>query len=257
MRAMLKNATTMWSFPCGLVCATFVGLCLSARATSAATINFQEGASPTVGYTMAETDLRESSPGSNFAGARINVGSLSTSANDRMRNVLSFDIDGVGGVAPGDTVTSATLTFNVWGRANWDSNTDLLAVHSLTTNFSEGTATWNSPWGTAGGDYVATSLTAVTNTTGASFTIPSTPAFVAAANDAIADNNGVLNLILIAPNNEGLTVGSFIELYSAEFGTPSQHPLLTLTTVPPVPEPGTLGLLLVGAVLLRRRSARR
>src|SRR5687767_251325 len=78
-----------------------IAMALAPAATAASTtVNYQHLVSPTPAFLMEDADLRQSSPNVNFAAANINLGTLNAGGNQRMRSVMSFDLDALGGLTP-------------------------------------------------------------------------------------------------------------------------------------------------------------
>jgi len=232
-----------------------LGASLVAIAPAAAapwTATFQEGVSPTGAYDVEDTELRSSAPDDSFeVNPRWNIGTYGPVE----REVAGFPIS-----LPVDSVV-ISVTLDVWQNGDSGGAHKQLDLYRITNaNFTnESEATWNSaneatasPWATAGGDYdptVLSSITPTTNTAGTQYTFASSPAFVAAANAALA-GDGLLRLLVRTPDEVTFGYESFRGSDngpSAEF-----HPRLTLTYVP---EPASLGALALGglALLSRRR----
>jgi hypothetical protein len=233
--------------------------------TSAATIDFQEGLKPTTAFTSSDSSLRAKAPTSNYGSTSyLYLGGIS---QEPARMVLSFNLKAAGGLSDGDTISSVKLTITRQSSSGtgWDSGTDSLktmTIQRLTTPFTESGVTWNdsaesTPWATTGGggDFSATTLSSVVEgaANNGTDTFTSTTDFAAAAQDALDHNNGILNLIIRAPNAE--STSNYVQFWSHRTGTKSYHPLLEVTTA--VPEPATTGLLViggVGALAARRRK---
>ncbi len=83
--------------------------------------------------------------------------SIDTSGGDLGdgRLLAKFDLSGI---APTATVTGVTLRLTKTGGST---NAKDVAVHQVTTGWDEASATWNTPWGTAGGDYDSTELDSI------------------------------------------------------------------------------------------------
>lgn len=243
-------------------CALLTLLLFPPAMVGAVSVSYREGVSPTAGFVAEDADLREGSPSANLPVSNINLGSISTGGNQRGRTVISFDLDATGGftVADAGSITNVALTLTLRGRfGSWTSYTAsqrLIELHALTNNFSEGTVTWNSPWINPGGDYSSTVLSSFTDDLSSStFTFPSSPAFIAAAQNALNNNGGVLSLLLLAPNAEGLSSMAWLELDSSDRPGGSalsanalNRPLLIVQ----IPEPGAMSLLGLGGLLLWR-----
>jgi hypothetical protein len=240
-----------------LAAATVAGLSVAA---SAATIDFQEGLTPTTGYVSPDSSIRAAASTTNYdSSGYLDVGGISTQP---VRFVISFDLDAAGGLSAGDTIASVklVLTKRESSGSGWDDAHPVVQVQRLTTPFDATKVSWvdsaaSTPWTTAGGDFSSTILSSVSETAAvnATDTFASTANFVAAAQDALDNNNGVLNLIIRAPSQEATS--NYVRFWFAQTGTKAYHPILEVTTA--VPEPATMGLLViggVGALAARRRK---
>src|ERR1043166_971513 len=136
-----------------------------------------------------------------------------------------------------------------------EGNGDFLGNESerfgVTWNRIKNDGTMDIPWANPGGDFSATVLSSASVTSDASvfYTFGSSAAFVAAAQDAVA-NSKPLQLILYAPTTE-TGPDRFVRWDSDDASSASFHPLLTVSFVP---EPSITALLgLSGLLLLRAR----
>ncbi|MBI2888059.1 MAG: DNRLRE domain-containing protein [Chloroflexi bacterium] len=77
--------------------------------------------------------------------------------NKRGRSLARFDL-----LAVPDTATVSVGTLSLTQTATVTGRT--LGAHKVTTSWAEGTATWSSPWTTAGGDFNATATGTATTT---------------------------------------------------------------------------------------------
>ncbi|MCC6422825.1 MAG: DNRLRE domain-containing protein [Phycisphaerales bacterium] len=234
-----------------LAAATVAGLVVSA---SAATIQYQENVSPTNPYDVPATEIRAASATTNYSGGTNGLDAGRYSALPT-RSVISFDLKATGGLSGGETIQSVTLDLTKMLDTNFSSTSTtnkLLEIHALTHGFNGTQASWNNsatgtPWTTAGGDYSSTVLTSVTQSAAnnSADTFITSAQFVAAAQDALDNNNGILNLILIAPNAEAASGNNlYVRFYNSNTTTAAYRPLLTVTTV--VPEPATSALFILG-----------
>lgn len=71
--------------------------------------------------------------------------------NGEMRGLLRFDLSEI---PAGSTILAAHLYLNPVDSNNGQVN----SIYRVTTQWSEGTVTWNDPWNIPGGDYDPTSL---------------------------------------------------------------------------------------------------
>ena len=236
----------------------------------AATITFQEGVGPTVGYDHISKDIR-SQPASNNGGQTL-VGNQPGGVG-KIRTLMSF---GLSAIPAGSTINSISLTL-VTDNQDQGGNAAGVGVINLHEIIPNGVAandmidgsTWSNwsstgTWTTEGGDYSPTALTSSAindaNTNGrleygetAAFS--STPAFVAAAQAAF-DAGLPLEFILLSPTAEGnATAQNFFRFVSDNHPTTNLRPLLVIDYT--VPEPSTAAFALLSAGLLIRRSRRR
>lgn len=234
---------------------------------SAAVINYQENVSPTNPYDVPSTEIRKAASTTNYSGGTNGLDAGRYSALPT-RSIISFDLKATGGLTGGETIQSVTLSLTKMLDTNFaDASTEnkLLEIHALTHGFNGDQASWDNsatgtPWITAGGggDYSATVLSSVTQSAAnnAADTFATTANFTAAAQDALDNNNGILNLILIAPNAEAASGNNrYVRFYNSNNATASYRPLLTVTTA--VPEPTGLTLFGLGTMLLLDRRHHR
>jgi hypothetical protein len=103
---------------------------------------------------MADAHLSANEPATNFGGwSKLYVGH-----NDTLRPVLAADLSGIPTTAE---VTQATLYLWVDSFAGGGSP-HTLSVHQVLTPWDEATATWRTPWSTAGGDFDPTAAGSAT-----------------------------------------------------------------------------------------------
>lgn len=224
--------------------------CLLGARASADTILFQEGVSPTAGFVTPDGGIRSGSQSNNSIGGTLDVGTVS---GNIARSLVSFNL--LAGLQATDQIGSITLQLT---KTRETANFDKTIYVYLVAPFVEGQATWNNskastPWTTPGGDFnAAAPLTSLLDTSdsGQTLTFPSTPALVAAAQNALQNQGGVLYLLLAAPDAE--SIAAYAGFAQGENPTASSRPLLTVTTV--IPEPASLSLLgLAGMTVLTRR----
>lgn len=236
----------------------------------AATISFQEGVGPTVGYDHISKDIR-SQPASNN-GSQTLVGNQPAGVG-LIRTLMSF---GLSAIPAGSTINGISLTLVTDGQDQGGNmagvgivNLHEIIPNGLAANNMIDGATWSNwsatgTWTTAGGDYSPTPLASSTlndaNSNGKlewgeTAVFSSTPAFVAAAQAAF-DAGLPLEFILIAPTAEAGTSGqNFFRFVSDNHTTTNLRPLLVIDYT--IPEPSTAVFALLSAGLLARRSRRR
>jgi hypothetical protein len=164
----------------------------------------------------------------------------------------STDIHPFAAVDP--TVELHQITANtpmIEGSGNFFGSTSDPA--GVTWNRIQNNGTSDVPWTTPGGDFGVILASQVVSSDGTFYTFASSPAFVAAAQDALDNRGGLLQLILLAPASEGFG-GAFVRWDSDDASTAASRPLLTITAF--VPEPSSCVLFLGAALLLARRKAR-
>lgn len=144
---------------------------------------------------------------------------LHVGANDTSRAVMRFDLSAL----PADAqVTRATLRLYVEAFGGGGSPADL-AAYRLTTDWAEGSVTWNAPWAKAGGDFAEPPVTARVSKAdvGKYVELDVTPWAQAWAADGAANRGVILRLI----NQTSFT---YYRLPSGEYWTPAQAPTLEL-----------------------------
>jgi hypothetical protein len=229
------------------------------------TIQYQEDVSFGGTYQHLGAELRGSLPNHNSGGEPL----IRTGGSGDLRTALAFDLTGI---TSDMIITSIRLQMHAdsieGGSPFVEIHRVQHATHSMIEGafsgapFSEGGpdpvgVTWNRVqndgssdilWATPGGDFSATVLSSVTVTSGgASYLFASSSAFEAAAQDALVNNGGLLELILTSPSS------AFVRWNSDDATTAGFRPLLEVSYVP---EPTATALLgLGGLVLLRRRQS--
>jgi hypothetical protein len=268
------------NFLIAIVCLLATFWTLADRA-AAATINYQQGVSPSGAYSHQATGLFStgtfaSVPGGLFGGSDtvMRVGIATTPGGEILRTVLSYDLTNV---PASNVITSVTLTVSVASGADDDPNLstigpiELHAIVPLGNTFVETEVNWfdrkaGTPWTTPGGDFSSTVLSTIgpfDPTVVASYTFPSTSQFVAAANAALSAGQP-LQLIALDPTTEAALVANptteiFARFHSDDSATAGLRPLLTIETQA-VPEPSTfalaaLGLMSLGIIAWRRQRS--
>ena len=237
---------------------------------AAATVIFQEGVSPTIGYGHLAQDFRGSGATNN--GTDTLVG-MQVGGVLQIRTVLSFDLSMI---PAGAVIDSLNLVMTVNNLGNGTiSGLGAIEVHEVipnalaTNNLVDGQVTWTtwktgSNWTTAGGDFgiLLTSALIVDGDAdnqidnGEKATFASSAAFITAAQNAF--NAGLpLELILLSPTAEGAVSSNFARFGSDTAATTSNRPQLTIDYTP-APEPSAMAMLAVTAVgMLSRRIRQR
>jgi hypothetical protein len=225
-----------------------------AQAATPVTLLFQQGLN---GYTgAADTYVSGAEPDFALGGEP----ELSIDASDGglpSQGLIRFDGlfgTGPGQIAPGDTITQATLTVQITSAGSG------IRFHEMLQPWNEAGVTWNS----LGGGIVANGVMAAAN-----------PLFSVGANDGssnIPSGTFVFDFTLALQRvQSGAAPGlgwallpfmpdgtNGVDFYTREWSEIAERPLLSVQ-VTPIPEPGTwamlaAGLLAVGALQRRRRA---
>ena len=185
------------------------------------------------------------------------------------RSVLSFPLSGIPQNA---TLTGISLDFWTHPIDAGTGTVSALELRELTAPPVEGTgsgstatdgagsgATWINrtqtlPWTAPGGDFNSTILSTVPSFNPASLgvkrTFPSSSAFLATAQNAVA-NESPLNLMLLSPSPESSSTTNFTRLASDDHPNTALRPLLALTWTPtpaPVINPGPAPAAIAGEI---------
>jgi hypothetical protein len=231
--------------------------------SGATTIQYRQGVFPNGSYSHLGSELRQTSPNNNWGGSDL-IRSGNSSGNF-LRTVLGFDLTGI---TSDMVITSVSLQMHVNSQAGLGA---VVEAHRLTNSISmiEGTGndavhptgvTWNRIqnngssdilWANAGGDFDSTVLSSVSATSGDGvfYTFASSPAFVAAAQDALVSDGGLLEFILYSPNAEAVFAENFVRWDSDDASESTFRPLLSVSYVP---EPTAAALAGLGGLWLLR-----
>jgi hypothetical protein len=174
----------------------------SAAPSTIATVNFQEGVSPTAGYNHGAVYIRQTQAGTNQDSdpdTELIVG-FTTNA-DEMRGLFEYDISSI---PASSGINEVSLVLGTDG--NGQSASITINLHEYDFDFDETTATWNAPApGDGAGGTLGTLLTSATfDPSGAAgdITFPDSAAFQTAVSDALAAD-GVLRFIIARSDNSG------------------------------------------------------
>jgi uncharacterized repeat protein (TIGR01451 family) len=192
-----------------------------------ANTTYVNGSALVTGYTSgtvtlpddADTYLHEGRSANTNYGADDPLQVRYSTAYER-RALVHFDLSAI---PAGVTINSATMQFNVSGAA---ANITSINLYRLTRAWGENTATWNSPWTTAGGDYDTGTLIGsfVPATTGIkTVSTPNLTSLVGNWYSGAASNDGV---ILVAQAGGTSNTAS---VNSRENGTAADRPGLTVS----------------------------
>ncbi len=216
----------------------------SVSVAAPASLELRQGAN---NYSHAATFLRSDSNTWN-SGSRdlLLVGKSATSGNF-FRSVLSFPLTGIPANA---TLTGVSLDLWTHPTQAGTGSVAALELRELSATPVEGSgnsstdaavgagtgATWlnrtaTTTWNTPGGDFGATALSTIagfnTTTLGVQKTFPSTAAFLAAAQAAVAAGQP-LDLMILSPLTESGPSAAFTRFASDDHTTATQRPRLTL-----------------------------
>ena len=142
------------------------------------------------------------------------------------RVIIHFDLSSI---PSGSVINSATLKLTE--TATYGS-TRTIAVHKLTTSWSEASATWNSPWTTTGGDYNATAST----TTSISWTgVLKTDNWTLTSDVNSFVNGGATNYGWLLKDNAEDNTQEYWRFAPKEYATAASRPILTVDYTAPLP----------------------
>ncbi len=214
-----------------------------------------------------DNSIYAESNNSNATGS-IYVGrTAGTNGTSVRRGLVQFDIASL--LPAGATINSVSLKLErVIGGPN--STDDILELHALSAGWGEGTsfgvgqgaaptagdATWNfslfnsSSWTNPGGDFGATSGSTILGSGSSTFTFFSQAGMVADVQNWL--NSPASNFGWLLKYSDENTVGTARAFFSREASVASQRPTLTIDFTP-APEPGSLVMLGLGALLVSSR----
>ena len=211
-----------------------MGLLLAGACVSHAVTNrFQEGVAPTVAYVHDAVTIRDNVAGENQNGLdQLIVGTTAT--DDTLRALLEFDVSAI---SVSDPINSASLVLTSYSTAGFGGS-QTFDLYTYGFDIDEGQATWTNPDapGTtdAAGGTLGTYLSSATFNTvtdlGTTVTFASTAAFQTAVGSAIADNEGILGLILVHTSETLNTTHEFARFASNSFATKTSRPKLVVIT---------------------------
>ena len=211
-----------------------MGLLLAGACVSHAVTNrFQEGFAPTVAYVHDAVTIRDNVAGENQNGLdQLIVGTTAT--DDTLRALLEFDVSAI---SVSDPINSASLVLTSYSTAGFGGS-QTFDLYTYGFDIDEGQATWTNPDapGTtdAAGGTLGTYLSSATFNTvtdlGTTVTFASTAAFQTAVGSAIADNEGILGLILVHTSETLNTTHEFARFASNSFATKTSRPKLVVIT---------------------------
>lgn len=239
------------------------------------TITFQEGASPTAGYTTGATTIISGGGGANsnvnFNSSDLFAGNNSSASVRTYRSLFEFDLSAIRTAAAGNNaITINSVQLDLVRGTGTGSGNITVNLNASARDFIENQATYTDPAkGTAdspdaAGGTLGTTLSSATfapGVTGA-LTFSNTTDFSNAALAAVTTGDGFLRFIANAPAAEANpTAPLYARFLRDEDATIANRPRLTVDyTVTPVPEPATsammgLGMLAIGG--LSRAKKRR
>ena len=241
---------------------TVAGLVLVLAPTAHADIiSFQEGVSPTAGYTHDAVMIRSNDADANQNDVAAMFIGLAEVGNEILRGLFEFDVSDIPTSNQIDSVSLVLTTLTDTQGINNVGGAGALTtfdVHTHAFDIDETTATWNVPGGGApAGGTLGTFLTSTSfNVELATQTVTfgDTGAFRTAVSDALADD-GILRLIVANNDETNLGKHDFARFFDETAATTDYRPELTVTHTP---EPATMSLLALGglAILRRRRRTR-
>lgn len=216
---------------------------------------------------VKDNTLYETADGSTSNGAGDAMFAGNNSQSSHRRALVAFDV--AGNVPAGATIDAATLT--LYNDAN-NASSEPVGMHRLLADWGEagsvapgnggnggpaepGDATWlhrsfdDVLWDAPGGDFTDVLTSTVDVVDPGFYTWPSTDQFVGDVQSFLDDPAGNFGWILIG--NE-LAPSSAKRFGTREVADADHHPALEITYTP-IPEPGTLLLLLAGVAIVGTR----
>ncbi len=232
------------------------------------TVTYREGVN---GYSMAGTGIRNGTNELNNWGTNTGyvVGWTAPTSSVTLRAIFSWSLTGIPANA---TVTDVTISYTKAADATSVNANSNLMLHTLTSSFSEGTQQNGTPgaanwiqrtstlnWTTPGGDFlpavIAQTAANPTNTSPFAFTGSgvSNP-LVQAVQAAVTNQSNFMYLMKSVETLDSTRV--VFQVNSDDHGTQANRPLLSITYDIIIPEPASLGLLVVmaPALMMRGRS---
>lgn len=241
--------------------AAFAGALLSGGYSAAEVLPLNPVKDTTI---FSESDSESDGAGSTFFAGRIG----SNGGGALRRALIAFDVSSMPSNAVIESVSLAL--WRTQRNPGGASPTTSMSLHLLTQDWGEagssastgagapaqtGDATWRytffstAEWGNSGGTYVSTaSATTLVGAPEAVY-IWSSPGMVADVQSWVNGSSGNFGWILLGDEQSNFSVREFV---SRDIGDISKdlRPGLSITYTVPVPEPGTVGMLLAGLAIL-------
>jgi hypothetical protein len=236
-----------------LVTSLFTAATLTVASQGQTSIVFRQGSNPSNTYTHAAASIQGANVNNNLGASPALVTGQVAGGGD-YRTAFSFDLSAI---PAGQTITSVALrltSFSEFGDLDSEDANFTLQLFPLTASFSESGVTWNSRDGTAnwtnpGGDFDGSTLLSSISanpTSGGALAFASSLSFVSTAQTAY-NSGATLNLILkLDATGESGPARRLFTMSSDDRGIVADRPALSVTYVP---EPGSVGLLVLGGGL--------
>ena len=139
---------------------------------------------------------------------------------------LKFDLSEIG---RGATINSATFRFYKHGNYSGYSTASTHTIHALTTDWSEGSTNWTSPWSTAGGDFNQTAIDSYqyngSYTGWIEYTVTDA---IQSMVDGTIDNCGLIIADLNGDDGSSTTLDQELYIFSKEVSDESKRPQLVV-----------------------------